>query len=400
MRPESRFCFARHLLFKMTDNTGNGISGKMKTKRLHGPSKPYERKKSLFGSLTDTMKVVVTPSWLSDIVRNVTRSTRSETEKVTNGDDVNHLLTDVPNQKSTSPAIGQFPDNAAQSILSTPSCALTPQVSASGNVSFQGVALGEKNETTNGYHPDLPFHMEKPLNIQDSTGVTENGVTDEESEDSVGLPSVRLNPSIPTTTWTAEYNSRKLKKPAVHSNPSFDLSLFLLPGEKRNIAISGTSHLSPYFSGKTRFGGALSQNSRLSRTAPNLEYVPVRQKMKPKTTNISSTSTAKRILESLQKISAPLNVGQPNLKAKFVHPVKNISRTKFSTVDKKKGRMDKVHTKTADSVFTFSSPVEKDWTLNSDLPKPRLNFNFSSPINVHDSKMPVSLMESRFRPHD
>jgi hypothetical protein len=418
----------------MTENTGNGISGKMKTKRHHAPSKPYERKKSLLGSLADTMKVVVTPSWLSDIVKNVTRATKSdkpETEKVTNGDDGN-LLNEAPKQNPNSSAFSQLPENPAQSMVNTSSCALTPHLPASNNVSCPGpgVALSEKNEASDGCPPDQPFHGEKPLQMQDSMVLAENGVNEDESEDSFGVPYVRSNRSIQTKTWTSDYRAKKLKKPATHSNPSFDLSLFSLPSEKRQLADSGSSHLSPFFSGKTRFGGAMSQNSKINRTAPSLNYVPIRQKMKPKTTSISSTSTAKRILESLQKISPPVNVGQPYLKTKFVHPVENVSRTKFSVMDKgkgitgKAGKVDEVQTKSAlytksavhtqsvvhtksavhrkaeDSVFTFASPVEKDWSLDTNLPKPKLNFNFSSPINVHDSPLPVSLMEDRIRPHD
>lgn len=342
----------------------------------------HERDKTLFESLSRTVRSVITPSWLTEIVRTVKESTKPE--EVIKKEEVKKFVAAaevpdlVPNSKSmkllTSDALQHRQETFQDSTIQCPS----PKNLGS---SFQDKQY--KNREDVNTHPfDLErckINMVKIKNLENHHDVTGNG---EDHQNKHYIQDVNKSQD------TSEKGS-VIKKVPFSNNPGFDITMFSSPYERRLSANCGRSHLSPFYSGKTRFGGALSQKSRLNSSAPNLNRVPyvVRQKIKAKARNRSSTTSAKRILETLQKISTPMHVELSDVRTEFTLPSENIERMRFRLFDEKGGKLDDDPKYSMDISFSFSSPDAKKDISNDFLRLPKMDFTFSNPIGVHNTSL-------------
>ncbi|NWW52468.1 NU153 protein, partial [Pedionomus torquatus] len=125
---------------------------------------------------------------------------------------------------------------------------------------------------------------------------------------------VSKNTSAPLLWSTEAERSHSLSQhPATSSKkPAFNLSAFGSPSPSLgNISVFKTSQLgdSPFYPGKTTYGGAAAAaRETKARIAPY--QPPVRRQMKAKQASVQSygvtSSTARRILQSLEKMSSPL----------------------------------------------------------------------------------------------
>ncbi|NXA46951.1 NU153 protein, partial [Nothocercus julius] len=125
---------------------------------------------------------------------------------------------------------------------------------------------------------------------------------------------VSKNTSAPPLWSTEAERSHSLSQHTAASSkkPAFNLSAFgALSPSLGNTSVFKTSQLgdSPFYPGKTTYGGAAASVRQTKvRIAPY--QTPVRRQMKAKQANVQSygvtSSTARRILQSLEKMSSPL----------------------------------------------------------------------------------------------
>uniref|UniRef100_A0A8C7EHL9 Nuclear pore complex protein Nup153 n=1 Tax=Nothoprocta perdicaria TaxID=30464 RepID=A0A8C7EHL9_NOTPE len=125
---------------------------------------------------------------------------------------------------------------------------------------------------------------------------------------------VSKNTSAPPLWSTEAERSHSLSQHTAASSkkPAFNLSAFgALSPSLGNTSVFKTSQLgdSPFYPGKTTYGGAAASARQTKvRIAPY--QTPVRRQMKAKQANVQSygvtSSTARRILQSLEKMSSPL----------------------------------------------------------------------------------------------
>lgn len=357
-------------------------------RRINGLQNSHERDKTLFGSLSRTVRSVITPSWLSEIVRTVKDSTKESTkpEEVIRKEEVKiSAPAEIPDIMPNSNAMKLLANDELQHRQETfqDSTVLCPLPKKLGS-SFQDHLQSKKKDNKNSHPFDMEHYKinsEKNKNLENLRDVTGNG-KDHQSEHTIQ--------NVNKCQDTFEKGG-VIRKVLYSNNPGFDISVFGLPYEKRPSDNCGRSHLSPFYNGKTRFGGALSQKSRLNSSAPNLNRVPyiVRQKIKAKTRNRSSTTSAKRILETLQKISTPMPVESLEMKTEFTLPSANIEKMRFRLFDEKDGKLDGNPQNSMDFGFSFSSPDAKKDISNDSLQLPKMNFTFSYPIGVPNMSLPA-----------
>ncbi|XP_052058844.1 nuclear pore complex protein Nup153-like isoform X2 [Mytilus californianus] len=326
--------------------------GKIKSKRHHGSNKPYERRKSLLGKVKD----LITPSWLSSFVNN------KKSDETTEKDDTNSKVPAsspihgrTKQQNDTKPAPVFVPldkRNGTPSQLMAPPQSTVIAHTRSGEVgpSFKADQFPLQAGFTSSQLPLIPekmyehhyHHVDNDDNISDRSDhskstsgcssmiphppstVLKDRVTLELNESDIDNIKDKLlvdsNDKLPPRlgkylTWTAQYNTKRPKKPALIGKPSFDVSLFGSPVPGNRSALSHDRlNESAFYPGRTTFGGASSQRRQsLNTTAPYVSSpFPVRQKMKAKPLNNSfagtatTSGTARKILETLEKMTTPL----------------------------------------------------------------------------------------------
>nr|XP_022315259.1 uncharacterized protein LOC111119411 [Crassostrea virginica] len=286
-----------------------------------------QNEKTLFRSLSNTFRSVITPSWLTGLVKTVKETAKAEDT--------------VPTKKEFEEmevAANFHSSNLHQKSL--------------GQLPIMGdKAIQQRQETLN----DIP------LQHFSSQKVVHNY---EESSDT----SMRKNGSSDAGNVLQSNNSG-----------------FCPPYKKICNAKSRNFHQSPFYSGKTRFGGAMSSqrmNNSVQLGSLSSNKVPyvVRHKIKARERMRTSTSSAKKILETLHKIrpsyDVPVDFG--NGKAEFTLPAESIARLSHGLFDEK----HETPVKTKDSGFTFSTPAEKQDVSKDTHLLPKMEFTFSSPIKV------------------
>ncbi|XP_076097049.1 uncharacterized protein LOC143067577 isoform X2 [Mytilus galloprovincialis] len=325
--------------------------GKIKSKRQHGSNKPYERRKSLLGKVKD----LITPSWLSSFVNN--KKSDETTEKDDTKSEVPasspiHGRTKQQNDKRPAPVFVSLEKrNGLPSQLMAPPQSTVIAHTRSGEVSqsFKPDQFSLQAGFTSSQLPLIPekmyehhyHHVDNDDNMSDRSDhskstsgcssmiphppstVLKDRVTLELNEsdiDSIKDKLVDSSDKLPnrlgkSLTWTAQYNTKRPKKPALIGKPSFDVSLFGSPAPGNNSTLSHDRlNESAFYPGRTTFGGASSQRRQsLNTTAPYVSSpFPVRQKMKAKPLNNSfagsatTSGTARKILETLEKMTTPL----------------------------------------------------------------------------------------------
>ncbi|XP_062596635.1 uncharacterized protein LOC134258081, partial [Saccostrea cucullata] len=148
---------------------------------------------SFFGSLTDTVKSVVTPSWLTDLVRTVKRSSKNgESPTEEKGREEKEICSsNSSNLKPRTAEYGQLPSNSVPPRTDTFRGFTSGSPVSGNNYTFEVVS--KKNESMNVYPSNVSQYKEEPAQVREpvSVEVVQNG-GEGEMEHSMEPPSVKL----------------------------------------------------------------------------------------------------------------------------------------------------------------------------------------------------------------
>ncbi|NXX46859.1 NU153 protein, partial [Tricholaema leucomelas] len=196
----------------------------------------------------------------------------------------------------TRPSLHRSHLNCTMLDSTVPHC--QPSTSSSLGIGSPGLSLVKEIKDSTSQHDD------------DNISTT-SGFSSRASDKDI---TVSKNTSAPLLWSTEGERSHSLSQhPATSSKkPAFNLSAFGSPSSSLgNISVFKTSQLgdSPFYPGKTTYGGAAAAaRETKARIAPY--QPPVRRQVKAKQASVQSygvtSSTARRILQSLEKMSSPL----------------------------------------------------------------------------------------------
>ncbi|KAM6455196.1 nuclear pore complex protein Nup153 isoform 2-T2 [Liasis olivaceus] len=183
-------------------------------------------------------------------------------------------------------------------ILDSPPPLCQPSTSSTFPVNNSGLSLGKEMKDSTSQHED------------DNISTT-SGFSSRASDKDIA---VSKSASVPPL-WSSESERPvSLSQHSANSSkkPGFNLSAFgALSPSLGNTSILKASQLgnSPFYPGKTTYGGAAAA-ARQSKVRITPYQTPIRRQMKAKQVNTQSygvtSSTARRILQSLEKMSSPL----------------------------------------------------------------------------------------------
>ncbi|KAM4835639.1 nuclear pore complex protein Nup153 isoform 2-T4 [Thomomys bottae] len=184
------------------------------------------------------------------------------------------------------------------SMLETPALHCQPSTSSAFPIGSSGFSLVKEIKDSTSQHDD------------DNISTT-SGFSSRASDKDIA---VSKNTSLPPL-WSPEAErSHSLSQHTATSSkkPAFNLSAFgTLSPSLGNSSVLKASQLgdSPFYPGKTTYGGAAAA-ARQSKLRNTPYQAPIRRQMKAKQLNAQSygvtSSTARRILQSLEKMSSPL----------------------------------------------------------------------------------------------
>ncbi|KAM9666245.1 nuclear pore complex protein Nup153 isoform 3-T3 [Trichechus inunguis] len=316
---------------------GGGGGGKIRTRRCHqGPIKPYaqgrqQHQQGLLSRVTESVKNIV-PGWLqryfnkNEDVCSCSADTSEVPHWPENREDAHLLYADeesthvndgrltpepaVSNteEPSTTSTASNYPDVLTRpslhrshlnfSMLESPALHCQPSTSSAFPIGSSGFSLVKEIKDSTSQHDD------------DNISTT-SGFSSRASDKDIA---VSKNTSVPPL-WSPEAErSHSLSQHTATSSkkPAFNLSAFgALSPSLGNSSVLKTSQLgdSPFYPGKTTYGGAAAavRQAKLRNTP---YQAPVRRQMKAKQLSAQSygvtSSTARRILQSLEKMSSPL----------------------------------------------------------------------------------------------
>ncbi|XP_053252839.1 nuclear pore complex protein Nup153 isoform X10 [Podarcis raffonei] len=305
--------------------------GKIRTRRYHlaaASSKPYPRnKQGIVNIVKESVKSIV-PAWLQRYFRqseeespseqrsleeNVNYHPAFEDDDADNTLEIDGRITPEPtritlDEPSTSRSGLSFTDILTRpslhrshlnfNILDSPPPLCQPSTSSAFPISNSGLSLGKEMKDSTSQHDD------------DNISTT-SGFSSRASDKDITVSKVASVPPL----WSSE--SERLVSLSQHSatsskKPGFNLSAFgALSPSLGNASAFKTSQLgnSPFYPGKTMYGGAAAA-ARQSKARITPYQTPVRRQMKAKQVNAQSygvtSSTARRILQSLEKMSSPI----------------------------------------------------------------------------------------------
>nr|AHY35270.1 NUP153 [Callithrix jacchus] len=314
---------------------GGGGGGKIRMRRCHqGPIKPYQQGRQqhqgILSRVTESVKNIV-PGWLQkyfnkneDVCSCSTDTSEiprwpenkedhliyanEDSSNVTDGRITPEPAVSNTEEPSTTSTASNYPDVLTRpslhrshlnfSMLESPALHCQPSTSSAFPIGSSGFSLVKEIKDSTSQHDD------------DNISTT-SGFSSRASDKDIA---VSKNTSLPPL-WSPEVErSHSLSQHTATSSkkPAFNLSAFgTLSPSLGNSSILKTSQLgdSPFYPGKTTYGGAAAavRQSKLR----NIPYqAPVRRQMKAKQLSAQSygvtSSTARRILQSLEKMSSPL----------------------------------------------------------------------------------------------
>ncbi|XP_065441079.1 nuclear pore complex protein Nup153-like isoform X9 [Chrysemys picta bellii] len=372
---------------------GSG-GGKIRTRRYHlGASKPYPRNKQqgIISRVTESVKNIV-PGWLQRYFN------KSEDECVDASEPTSQQETpvnyhhgyaddDTPvfdgrvtpestrinlEEPSTSRSALNFSDVLTRpslhrshlncTMLDSPSAHCQPSTSSAFAIGSSGLSLVKEIKDSTSQHDD------------DNISTT-SGFSSRASDKDIA---VSKNTSVPPLWSTEAERSHSLTQHSATSSkkPAFNLSAFgALSPSLGNASVLKTSQLgdSPFYPGKTTYGGAAAA-ARQSKIRLTPYQTPVRRQMKAKQANVQSygvtSSTARRILQSLEKMSSPL-ADAKRIPSSVASPLS-------SPVDRSMVDITRFHSKRKQGVR------EKNLTAEQQVEPPESNFTypkFSTPAS-------------------
>ncbi|XP_043993875.1 nuclear pore complex protein Nup153 [Gambusia affinis] len=315
--------------------------GKIRSRRYHIASKPYAKSKQqsgLISRVTDTVKSIV-PSWLQKYFKNgdtPAEQTGQGTEQncqpsppppaPPNGNEegpppIDGRDSPEPSTSNTEPSTSRATLNFQEYVLSrppisrshlhfTPLDASSPTMGASSSLFSPPSTSSAPGPFSTGF--SLVKEIKDNLSQHEDDNIsTTSGFSSRASDKDVPTSKTASLPQL----WSPEMdrtNSGPQQSQSSLKKPSFNLSVF---GNSSNTTLNSTllnsSQLgdSPFYPGKTTYGGAAAVRS--SRGRPGTPYqAPVRRQIKAKPAGAQpcgvTSATARRILQSLERMSSPL----------------------------------------------------------------------------------------------
>ncbi|XP_054716094.1 nuclear pore complex protein Nup153-like [Uloborus diversus] len=300
---------------------------------------PYDpQNQSIFGKVASKVKGLLNPSWLF----NVTQWIGASNEKP--GCSTDHI-DDTPEQEFVPELRGSKRlrlnlDESRPSILSTetqtwlespPNMYISSHVPASASqsslvenkestVAMNGDDHSENSEgsaSTSGCSSLVSSHKGRLSSLPSSNNRFGGNALGSLRGDSIGLKDMRRIASPKgdmsnRSLWSSPFNSRLQRRTptiAQSNQPSFNLSTFsgpskLMPGNDRKIT-------SPFYEGKTTFGGASSTRKMPPSVVPYQVDKSARNQLRIREHHSEDSlegmsSAAKRILLTLEKMSSPV----------------------------------------------------------------------------------------------
>ncbi|KAM4631042.1 nuclear pore complex protein Nup153 isoform 2-T2 [Polymixia lowei] len=340
--------------------------GKIRSRRYHIASKPYAKSKQqpgLISRVTDTVKSIV-PSWLQKYFNS---EEVPEGEGVVRGTEQNRQPPPPncseegpppldgwdppePSTSNTEPSTSRASLNFQDNVLSRPPLNRShlhfPPLDASSPVLGASSSLFSQPSTSSAPGPfSTGFSLVKEIkdNLsqhEDDNISTTSGFSSRASDKDVPTSKTASIPRL----WSPEPQPAQssLKKPA------FNLSVFGMSSNTTlNSTVLNSSQLgdSPFYPGKTTYGGAASVRS--SRTRPSTPYqAPLRRQIKAKPAGAQpcgvTSATARRILQSLERMSSPLADAKriPSVASSPMSVSMDGTNLDFSHLQSKKKRLD------------------------------------------------------------
>nr|XP_016848426.1 PREDICTED: nuclear pore complex protein Nup153 isoform X1 [Anolis carolinensis] len=310
---------------------GGAGGGKIRTRRYHlsaSSSKPYPRnKQGIINIVKESVKSIV-PTWLQRYFRQNEETSPGEQRSLEENvnyhpafaDDVAHNTLEIDGritpepagitleEPTTSKSSLKFTDILTRpslhrghlncSILDSPPPFCQPSTSSAFPISNSGLSLGKEMKDSTSQHDD------------DNISTT-SGFSSRASDKDIA---VSKNASVPPLWSTETERPVSLSQQSTSSSkkPGFNLSAFgALSPSLGNASVLKTSQFgnSPFYPGKTMYGGAAAA-AKQSKLRITPYQTPVRRQMKAKQVNAQSygvtSSTARRILQSLETMSSPI----------------------------------------------------------------------------------------------
>ncbi|KAM4688590.1 nuclear pore complex protein Nup153 isoform 2-T2 [Discoglossus pictus] len=316
---------------------GAGPGGKIRSRRYHLSSgrTPYSKSRQagqqgIISRVTDTVKSIV-PGWLqkyfnkdeaADGVQGASESIVEHAENSENYVDHHIYVDDEVSPTSderviTEPVANEEP-STSRSALNTPDTLTRPSLHRA-NLNFNildSPALHCQPSTSSAF-PIGSSGFSLVKEIKDSTSQndddnisTTSGFSSRASEKDVAVSKATIAPPL----WSPEADRTQplsQNSSMASKKPVFNLSAFgALSPSLGNTSVLKSSQLgdSPFYPGKTTYGGAAAVRSSKVRGTPY--QAPLRRQVKAKPANAQAygvtSSTARRILQSLEKMSSPL----------------------------------------------------------------------------------------------
>ncbi|XP_051729340.1 nuclear pore complex protein Nup153 isoform X1 [Ctenopharyngodon idella] len=312
--------------------------GKIRSRRYHIASKPYAKGKQqpgLISRVTDTVKSIV-PSWLQKYFKNgdvpegdsaAVGMERNNVAPPPNGNDEATPLPDgrdspEPSTSNTEPSTSRASLNF-QEALSRPPLNRTHLhfPSLDGSPALGGASsLFSQPSTSTAPFPGSPFAVTSNFSLVKEIKDTSSQHEDDNISTTSGFSSRASDKDVPTSKtvpllWSPESERTHSGSQTAHSGlkkPAFNLSVFGTSSSSvLNSSVLNSSQLgdSPFYPGKTTYGGAAAM--RTARSRPATPYQPpVRRQIKAKPAGAQpcgvTSATARRILQSLERMSSPL----------------------------------------------------------------------------------------------
>ncbi|XP_069586939.1 nuclear pore complex protein Nup153 isoform X2 [Ranitomeya imitator] len=315
---------------------GTGPGGKIRTRRYHLSSgrTPYSKSRTagqqgIISRVTDTVKSIV-PAWLQkyfnkddEVPGRSSNLIRAEDHTDTQNEEQSHTYVqeDLPataDDRITLEHVRTQEDHSTSRLaLSLPEVLTRPSLHRA-NLNFNildSPALNCQPSTSSAY-PIVTSNFSLVKEIKDSTSQhdddnisTTSGFSSRASDKDIAVTKNLNAPPL----WSPEADRSHFSHNSSMTSrkPTFNLSTFgSLSPSLGNSSVLKSSQLgdSPFYPGKTTYGGAASVRTSRVRSTPY--QAPIRRQVKPKPTNNQSygvtSSTARRILQSLEKMSSPL----------------------------------------------------------------------------------------------
>ncbi|KAG1946858.1 nuclear pore complex protein Nup153 isoform X3 [Pimephales promelas] len=295
--------------------------GKIRSRRYHIASKPYAKGKQqpgLITRVTDTVKSIV-PSWLQKYFKNgevaegdgaAVGIEQNNVAPPPNGNDEAVPLPDgrdspEPNtEPSTSKASLNFHEALSRPPLNRTHLHFP---SLDGSPALGGAsALFSQPSTSTAPYSGSPFAVTSNFSLVKEIKDSSSQHEDDNISTTSGFSSRASDKESERTHSGSQPAHSGLKRPA------FNLSVFGTSSSSvLNSSVLNSSQLgdSPFYPGKTTYGGAAAM--RTARSRPATPYQPpVRRQIKAKPAGAQpcgvTSATARRILQSLERMSSPL----------------------------------------------------------------------------------------------